>query len=155
MMKIGPSFATELQAAGLLGLPFSWGSDGVIQYRDDVSQDVRDRVAAVLAAHDSTKPAPVAPTPRAFRQALLAQLDGATRAEKLARAQELRERSPGLTEPFLTALAGATLSADEADIIVAIWARIRALASTPGEVLTTAEISRIEALAPTYLVRLV
>ena len=94
------------------------------------------------------------PRPCRFRAALLAQLDGATRAAKLARAQTLRERSPGLTEPFLTALAGSALSADEADLIVAIWARIRALAGTPGEVLTAAEISRIEALAPTYLVRL-
>ncbi len=100
------------------------------------------------------KPPPV-PRPRQFRSALLVQLDGVDRAAKLARAQALRERSPGLTEPFLMALSGPALSADEADIIVAIWSRIRALVGTPGEVLTAAEISRIEALAPTYLIRLV
>ncbi|MBI4169842.1 MAG: hypothetical protein HY510_07885 [Acidobacteria bacterium] len=119
-----------------------------------MSPEQRDAALAVLAAHDPTKPAPPPRTPRAFRQALLAQLDGADRGAKLARAQDLRERFPGLTEPFLMALAGSSLSADEADIIVAIWARIRALAGTPGEVLTAAEISRIEGLAPAYLIRL-
>ena len=28
-MKIGPTFYAELQAAGLAGLPFSWGEDGL------------------------------------------------------------------------------------------------------------------------------
>ncbi len=155
MTTIGPSFGRELEIAGLAGLPMAWGADGRITFGDAVTRQQRDAVLTVLAAHDPTKPAPPPKTPRAFRAALLAQLDGVDRAAKLARAQDLRERLPGLTEPFLMALSGPGLSADEADIIVAIWSRIRALAGTPGEVLTAAEISRIEALAPTYLIRLV
>lgn len=154
MGNIGPSFGSELAAAGLLGLAFSWGTDGQIQFHETVPQAIRDQVAAVLAVHDPRKPAPPPVTPRAFRAALLAQLDGADRAAKLARAQTLRERAPGLTEPFLMALAGERLSADEADMVAAIWSRIRGLSGTPGEALRAAEISRIEALARDFSIRL-
>lgn len=56
-MKIGPSFAAEMEAAGLMGLPFAWDADG-ITYDDSLSPADRARVEAVLAAHDSDKPAP-------------------------------------------------------------------------------------------------
>ena len=55
---IGPSFARELAAAGVSMEGFSWGPDGVIEFREDVPQAVRDQVADVLAAHDPTAPAP-------------------------------------------------------------------------------------------------
>lgn len=54
---IGPSFDEELRTAGLSGLPFSWGDDGVIQFRDDVSQEIRNSVLKIYAVHDPSKPA--------------------------------------------------------------------------------------------------
>jgi hypothetical protein len=71
MKAIGPSFATELRAAGVSPDGIAWGSDGQITYRDDVSQAVRDQVAAVYAAHDPTAPGPSpAPTPREWLERL-------------------------------------------------------------------------------------
>lgn len=59
---IGPSFSDELKAAGLSGLPFSWGSDGAIQFDPRMTQAQKDAVLAVYAAHN---PASVAsPSPR-------------------------------------------------------------------------------------------
>lgn len=49
---IGPTFPVELQAAGLLALPFSWGSDGQIVFDESVTKAQRDAVLAVYAAHD-------------------------------------------------------------------------------------------------------
>lgn len=49
---IGPSFAKELRAAGLLGLPVVWGADGEISFGPGMSQMQRDAVMAVYAAHD-------------------------------------------------------------------------------------------------------
>jgi hypothetical protein len=50
---IGPSFGMELEAAGLLGLPFSWGEDGLFGL-ENCTQSEQDAVNAVLAAHDPT-----------------------------------------------------------------------------------------------------
>lgn len=68
MKQIGLSFVTELKEAGLLGLPFSWGADGAIEFARTpttfdaegtevpgaflMSQAERDAVLAVYAAHD-------------------------------------------------------------------------------------------------------
>lgn len=60
-MKIGPSFSSKLEAAGLLGLPFSWGEDGDIQFDESMTQEQRDAVTAVFDAHDPSAPAPPAP----------------------------------------------------------------------------------------------
>ncbi len=49
---IGPSFSLELQAAGLLGLPFSWGSDGTFAFGESVTPQQISGVMAVYAAHD-------------------------------------------------------------------------------------------------------
>jgi len=57
MKAIGPGFAEELQAAGLLGLPFSWGSDGDIQFGSTMTIAQIDAVNAVYAAHDPLKSA--------------------------------------------------------------------------------------------------
>ncbi|MFZ5565974.1 MAG: hypothetical protein ACOY95_03125 [Pseudomonadota bacterium] len=61
---IGPSFESELQAAGLIGLPFSWGPDGVLQFDESMTQQQRDAVMAVLVAHNPSNPAP--PTERSI-----------------------------------------------------------------------------------------
>lgn len=50
---IGPGFAGELAAAGLAGLPFSWSVDGEFHFAASVSQEQRDAVLAVYAAHDA------------------------------------------------------------------------------------------------------
>lgn len=61
MKPIGPSFSDELKTAGLLGLPFSWGSDGIIQYDARMTQAQIDEVNAVYAAHDPIKPMSLLP----------------------------------------------------------------------------------------------
>ena len=57
---IGPSFSDELKVAGLMGLPFSWGPDGMIQFDPRMTQTQVNSVLAVYAAHDPLTPA--APT---------------------------------------------------------------------------------------------
>lgn len=51
MKQIGPTFPAELAEAGLVGLPFSWGNDGVLSL-DVLTEAQRDAVLAVYAAHD-------------------------------------------------------------------------------------------------------
>jgi hypothetical protein len=54
---IGPNFSNEVAAAGLAGLPFSWGSDGL----HDTSQLTAAQLTsleAVLAAHNPAKVPP-------------------------------------------------------------------------------------------------
>ena len=67
MKKIGPSFVSELVAAGLAGLPFTWTSDGTFRFTTEAvlmtpNPMTPEQVAAVLAvydAHDPDTPAPV------------------------------------------------------------------------------------------------
>jgi hypothetical protein len=75
MMKtFGPSFVEELVAAGIAGLPFSWGADGSLFGTEALADDQRARLDAVIAAHDPTKDAvPSSVTPRQARLALLQQ----------------------------------------------------------------------------------
>lgn len=58
MKRIGPTFVTELQVAGLLGLPFSWGPDGVITYGAAMTPAQIAAVEAVYAAHDPDRQPP-------------------------------------------------------------------------------------------------
>ena len=53
--RIGPSFGEEIVAAGLGGLPFSWGSDGTFEFAPSMTQAQRNAVLAVYAAHDLTR----------------------------------------------------------------------------------------------------
>jgi hypothetical protein len=55
---IGPTFPSELEAAGLLGLPFSWGADGTLNWGDAMTTQHKNAVLAVYAAHDPTKTSP-------------------------------------------------------------------------------------------------
>ena len=50
-MKFGPTFYDELKAAGLAGLPFSWGEDGVY-VTDAITPEQKAAIEAVIAAHD-------------------------------------------------------------------------------------------------------
>ena len=52
MKRIGPHFFYELQLAELVGLRFSWGDDGSIEYADEITPEQRAAVTAVLDAHD-------------------------------------------------------------------------------------------------------
>lgn len=50
-MEFGPTFYDELKAAGLAGLPFSWGDDGAY-YTDAITPEQRAAIEAVIAAHN-------------------------------------------------------------------------------------------------------
>jgi hypothetical protein len=54
---IGTSFPAELQAAGLLGLPFSWGADGSFQFDAKMTATQIAAVQAVYAKHNPNTPA--------------------------------------------------------------------------------------------------
>lgn len=57
MAPIGPHFSEELQAAGLLGLPFAWGADGTLTLDPSLTEQQRTAILALVAAHDYTVPA--------------------------------------------------------------------------------------------------
>lgn len=70
MKAIGPAFGSELQAAGLAGLPFAWGADGTFQFDPRMTPTQIAAVQAVYAAHDPTKPAPFSPLATALDAAI-------------------------------------------------------------------------------------
>jgi hypothetical protein len=53
---IGPTFFAELKAAGLVGLPFSWGADGSLTFSETLTAEQISAIGAVYAAHDPSKP---------------------------------------------------------------------------------------------------
>lgn len=53
--KIGDTFLDELKAAGVSYDGYSWGEDGVFEFRDDVPQSVKNQVMNVYKNHDPTK----------------------------------------------------------------------------------------------------
>lgn len=55
MKPIGPTFPVELESAGLMGLPFSWGDDGVIQFDDRMTDKQKEAVMQVYENHDPSK----------------------------------------------------------------------------------------------------
>lgn len=57
MKMFGPTFHLELQQAGLLGLPFTWGPNG-IGGREKLTPAQAAALDAVIAAHDPKKPIP-------------------------------------------------------------------------------------------------
>ncbi|WP_301542461.1 tail fiber assembly protein [Cupriavidus basilensis] len=50
--QIGPSFVTELNAAGLAGLPFSYSVDGYFTFGDAMTEQEISAVNALYEAHD-------------------------------------------------------------------------------------------------------
>jgi Spy/CpxP family protein refolding chaperone len=75
MKTIGPSFSGEIQDAGLMGLPFSWGSDGDIQYGESITDNQRVAIEAVYDAHDSNKQIKQTPVPTLVEQILASPSD--------------------------------------------------------------------------------
>jgi hypothetical protein len=55
MNAFGPSFAAELSAAGVGGLPFAWMADGTINYSSDITAQQRATIEAVRSAHNPVR----------------------------------------------------------------------------------------------------
>ncbi len=51
-MALGPTFGKEIIAAGLGGLPFTWGSDGAIEGRANLTTQQNATLDSVIAAHN-------------------------------------------------------------------------------------------------------
>lgn len=58
-MKIGPTFAAELEVAGLKQPQMSWSSNGDISYGETMTDADKIVVMDVLRQHDETKVPPV------------------------------------------------------------------------------------------------
>jgi hypothetical protein len=51
--KIGPTFAEECRAAGIDMNGWAWSiTDGTLMFNEDVPQETRDAIAAVLEVHN-------------------------------------------------------------------------------------------------------
>lgn len=53
LSNIGPTFGDEVIAAGLGGLPFSWGSDGDIQGVENLTAEQVNKLETVVDDHDA------------------------------------------------------------------------------------------------------
>jgi len=51
--KYGPTLGKEFNDAGVGGLPFAWGEEGII-WGEEFPEDKKTTVLAVLEAHDPT-----------------------------------------------------------------------------------------------------
>lgn len=81
MKRVSERFADELQAAGLLGLPFSWGEDGALEFGASITADQRAAIQAALANHDPAVPRDAPLVRREERTAALLALVGTEAAE--------------------------------------------------------------------------
>jgi hypothetical protein len=110
---LGPTFGDEVIAAGLGGLPFSWGPDGDIQGRERLTPEQNATLDEVVAAHDPTKTA-VPPTisDRQFYQAL------ATPPPETESPSGLKPKPPKITQE--EALKAVKTGELPADIVTAI-----------------------------------
>lgn len=54
-MIIGPSFPDELEATGLIGLPFTWSEDGSFNFAPGFDAGKRSAILALASTHDPTK----------------------------------------------------------------------------------------------------
>ncbi|PPA76486.1 hypothetical protein C4E15_06745 [Achromobacter spanius] len=59
MSRIGPSFLSEIRAAGL-GQGVAWSESGDVFFNEDITEVQRAAVFALLDTHDPTAPAPPA-----------------------------------------------------------------------------------------------
>lgn len=112
--------------------------DVVLDRFDAVTGKRRATAAEVLAA----KP----PNPYGFRRALPSIFAG-TAAEKMERMFALRQRVPGLTEPFLQAIHGPGLDDQAAAWVRRIATEVKTRIGLAGEVLTQVEYDAIKVLA--------
>jgi hypothetical protein len=114
MKTIGPTFSAELEAAGLLGLPFAWGGDGAL-LTDQLTDEQRAAVQAVYDAHDPhgmDKPGAIAVINAAFNAAAGALTAGYPEAERLTWPVQQSEAlawgaDNSASTPFLDGLAAA------------------------------------------------
>lgn len=83
MKTIAPTFANELRAAGLFGLPFSWQEDGTINFGEEMTQEQIDAVNVVYAAHDPGKQLGIDPLTK-IRALEAAQADRQAKATRIA-----------------------------------------------------------------------
>ena len=128
---IGPSFLSEIEAAGLAGLPFAWAAEGVT-YGDDLTPEQRAAIEAVVAAHDPDSPAPTVLQPitrRQLRLTLLAHdllgsiepaLADLPEPERSAATIEWQDASEYRRDHALIAQIGAALALDDS-VIDALW----------------------------------
>jgi hypothetical protein len=70
MKTYGPTFAIELIAAGVGGLPFVWNADGDFVFDDSVTPEQRTIIQNVADAHNSSKTIMLAISPKQIRMAL-------------------------------------------------------------------------------------
>lgn len=63
MKRLGATFGDEVIAAGLGGLPFSWGTDGVFHGRESLTEQQNALLDTVIATHDPSRTRG-APTPQ-------------------------------------------------------------------------------------------
>lgn len=64
----------RLKAAGLLGLPFSWSSEGELEFSDDMTSEQISAINAVFVAHKAAPVVSSVPQSVTMRQARLALL---------------------------------------------------------------------------------
>jgi hypothetical protein len=108
---LGPTFGDEVIAAGLGGLPFSWGPDGDIQGRERLTPEQNSTLDGVVAAHDPTKTAvPPQISDRQFYQALATPLPETESHDKPG---GLKPKPPKITQTeALTAVKTGELPSD-------------------------------------------
>lgn len=75
MKAIGLSFAHEIETAGLIGLPFSWTSEGAINFSELMTEAQKATVLAVYSSHNPLTL--IEPTPIESIRALEAPFDDA------------------------------------------------------------------------------
>lgn len=75
---LGPNFGNEVIAAGLGGLPISWGETDADMNVADLTDAQRSILASIIAAHDPTKPVTIT---EVLSQDLMAQFNAADAAK--------------------------------------------------------------------------
>ena len=91
--KIGPTFGTELAAAGCAD-GVTWTADGTVTLRPDVPVTVQACVAKVQAAHDPTKTPPRAVEVSDLLDALSVAQRASITADHMARLQARGAKGP-------------------------------------------------------------
>lgn len=144
---IGPTFEAEIHAAGLAGLAFAWGPDGVVGL-DALTPEQRAAVQAVVNAHDPTATPPPASQGAAFAGVMFRNLAGADAAAQLARGVALLGQSPRALG-FINLLDVPEPSAARCLVLRGLWAAIKAdpvigIGGSDPAALTAAECAAIE-----------
>ena len=62
MVVFGPTFGDEVVAAGLGGLPFSWGDDGKVEGQEKLTKEQQVVLNQTIAKHNPKKTVPPSTT---------------------------------------------------------------------------------------------